>query len=234
MIPARIALALQADGWVIRSKIIWRKPNPMPESVRDRPTSAYEEIFLLTRGARYFYDADAIKNPPSEALLRQVADGYDGRSRKRYAMNGAQDASATKSRIIAKAREKIDKQRGHGRRHAGFNDRWDRLTKSEQTALGSNARNVWIDAEEDIWSIAAQPTRDAHFATFPLNLVERCLKAGCPPNGSVLDPFAGSGSTGLAARRLGMSATLIELNPDYVEIMRRRLAREAGAADVLL
>jgi hypothetical protein len=187
----------------------------MPESVRDRPTNSHEKLWLMTKSPKYFYDADAIRNPPSESFLKEVAEGYAGEATKDFASGGAQQASATKTRIIEKARERIDKQRGHSRRHAGFNDRWDAMTKEEQMALGSNARNVW--------TISPQPFRGAHFATFPLKLVTRCIKAGSPPCGRVLDPFGGSGTTGVAALRLGRSCDLIEINPDYCEIIRQRL-----------
>jgi DNA modification methylase len=215
MIPNRLAILLQEDGWYVRSEIIWHKPNPMPESVVDRPSCSHEKLWLLTKAARYFYDAAAIRNPPSEAFLRGVADGYNGEDTKEFGASGAQLASSTKSRVIAGARAKIDKQRGHGRRHAGFNDRWDNLTKAEQQALGSNARNVW--------TITTKAFKGAHFATFPPDLVERCIKAGCVVGGSVLDPFGGSGTTGMVADRLGRSATLIELNESYVEIAKQRI-----------
>lgn len=216
MIPSRVAIALQDDGWFVRSEIVWAKPNPMPESVRDRPTSAHEKIWLLTKSARYFYDGDAVRNSPSEALLRQVAEGYTGRDTKDFNAAGAQEASATKSRIIARMRDKIDKQRGRSRRHAGFNDCWDDLTKKEQQAIGSNLRNVW--------TISPQPFRGAHFATFPERLVELCILAGSRPGDCVLDPFAGSGTTGVVARRLGRRATLIEINSDYCDIAEKRIA----------
>lgn len=215
MIPNRLAIMLQDDGWYVRSEIIWHKPNPMPESVRDRPTNAHEKLWLLTRSERYHYDADAIRNPPSVTFLQEVRDGYTGQATKDFSAAGAQQASATKTRIIEKARERIDKQRGHNRRHAGFNDRWDALSKEEQQLLGSNARNVW--------TISPKPFRGAHFATFPPELVERCIKAGCPPGGIVLDPFAGSGTTGEVALKLDRRAILIEINPTYVAMIEQRL-----------
>jgi DNA modification methylase len=221
MIPNRLAIALQDDGWWVRSEIIWHKPNPMPESVTDRPTNAHEKVWLLTKSERYFYDAAAIRNPPSETFLREVAEGYDGQATKDFAASGAQQASATKSRIIAKAREKIDKQRGHSRRHASFNDRWDALSHEEQTALGSNCRNVW--------TIPPAPFRGAHFATFPPALVERCIKAGCPLGGLVLDPFGGAGTTGMVADRLGRRSLNFEINPEYVALAQARIAADRAA-----
>lgn len=215
-IPWRVAFALQADGWYLRQDIIWAKPNPMPESVRDRCTKAHEYIFMLTKSPRYFYDHEAIKNPPSEALLRQVREGYTGSDSKDFGSGGAQSASGTKARIIQNARDKIDKQRGHGRRHAGFNDRWDTMTRAEQRALGSNKRSVW--------TVSPKPFKEAHFATYPPELIEPCILAGCPEGGTVLDPFFGAGTTGLVAEQHGRNWIGCELNPDYVEIAERRIA----------
>jgi DNA modification methylase len=255
-VPWRVAFALQADGWYLRQELIWAKPNPMPESVRDRCTRAHEQIFMLAksgkptiwrasdtgewshspdlserlsaptdekaeatkprwRGFDYFYDGDAIKNPPSEDLLKQVAEGYNGSDTKDFAAGKAQSASGTKSRIIENARKKIDKQRGHNRRHAGFNERWDALSKSEQAALGSNKRSVW--------TVAPKPFKEAHFATYPPDLIEPCILAGCPVGGTVLDPFFGAGTTGLVAQSNNRKWIGIELNPAYAEIARRRL-----------
>lgn len=215
-IPWMVAFALRADGWYLRQDIIWHKPNPMPESVRDRCTKAHEYIFMLSKSSRYFYDADAIKNPPSDALLKQVAEGYNGSDSKDFAAGGAQSASGTKTRIIESARAKIDKQRGHSRRHAGFNDRWDALSKLEQQSLGSNKRSVW--------TVAPAPFRGAHFATFPPALIEPCILAGSKPGDTVLDPFGGSGTTGMVAKQHGRHSVLVELNPEYLELALERTA----------
>ena len=221
-IPWRVAFALQADGWYLRQDIIWHKPNPMPESVRDRCTKAHEYVFMLSKSARYYYDAAAIKNPPSEALLKQVAEGYNGTSTKAFGDGGAQDASSTKSRIIENARAKVDKQRGHGRRHEGFNARWDKMTREEQMSLGSNKRSVW--------TVATKPFKGAHFATFPPDLIEPCVLAGCPVGGTVLDPFGGAGTTGVVAQRHGRDAILCELNPEYAAMAEARIAADAKKA----
>lgn len=219
-IPWRVAFALQADGWYLRQDIIWHKPNPMPESVRDRCTKAHEYIFMLSKRPRYYYDADAIKNPPSEALLAQIQQGYAGTDSKDYGRGGAQSASGTKSRIIENARKKMDKQRGHSRRHAGFNDRWDAMTKAEQAALGSNKRSVW--------TITTKPFNGAHFATFPPDLIEPCILAGCPEGGTVLDPFGGSGTTAGVAMKHGRNAILCELNPEYAALVPARIEAICG------
>lgn len=214
MIPARVALALQADGWWLRSDIIWAKMNPMPESVTDRPTCAHEHVFLLTKRASYFYNADAIREPLAVSSVVRLAQNVAQQTGSYRANGGA------KINGPMKAVARTDKQRGHSRRHAGFNDRWDSTTKSEQSANGANARNVW--------TIATEPFPEAHFATFPPALAERCIRAGTRPRDAVLDPFGGAGTTGLAADRLQRNAILIELNPDYVRLARSRIDADRG------
>ena len=179
MIPNRLAIALQDDGWWVRSEIIWAKPNPMPESVTDRPTSAHEKIWLLTKCERYAYDAGAIAEIAEFPGVR-VATPY----------TAASVGSTSTTAYNGNKRE----------------------TK--------NARNVW--------TVATQPFRGSHFATMPADLAERCIKAGCPAGGSVLDPFGGAGTTGLVADRLGRNATLIELNPEYFDMAKRRIESDAG------
>jgi DNA modification methylase len=210
-IPWMVAFALRADGWYLRSDIIWAKPNPMPESVRDRPTRAHEYVFLLSKKARYWYDADAIREPAKFPLRTPDANGST--------ITGGAHSRHTLGENLPERERRTDKQRGHGRRHDGFNDRWDAMTKEEQQAMGANKRSVW--------TIATQPTKEAHFATFPEALVRPCILAGSPEGGHVLDPFAGSGTVGVVAQRAGRSATLIELSPEYVAIMERRLAQRA-------
>ncbi len=213
-IPWLVAFALRADGWYLRSDIIWHKPNPMPESVTDRPTKSHEYIFLMSKSAKYHYDHEAIKDPTSPDLIKQIEDGYNGNATKDYAAGLAQDPSATKGRIIDGYRKRIDKQRGHSRRHDGFNDRWDGLSKAEQAMCGRNKQSVW--------TVATQRYAESHFATFPEDLIKPCILAGCPVGGTVLDPFGGSGTTGQVALELGRKAILIELNPEYVELIERR------------
>ncbi len=269
MMPARVALALRSDGWWLRSEIVWHKPNPMPESVTDRPTSAHEKVFLLTKSAKYFYDAEAVRKPVQVLETRGFRPGVYG---------GAPPGNPRMT----------DKQRRHSRRHAGFNGRWDEMSKAEQQSRGANLRNVW--------TISTFGYPEAHFATFPPALVEPCIKAGtsqkgcCAACGSplerlaersyrnpgnrttngprsverrdetagfnrrleavhsslgwqpscacvcdagdpvpavVLDPFAGAGTVGLVADRLGRNAILIELNLEYAEMARRRIQADA-------
>jgi DNA modification methylase len=210
-VPWRVAFALQADGWYLRQDIIWSKPNPMPESVQDRCTKAHEYIFMLSKARTYFYDAAAISEPQKEVSI----------ARADRANTGTHAPGQPAHRCIAGPRErKTDKQRGHSRRHAGFNDRWDQMEKAEQCSGSRNKRSVW--------TVAPAGFAEAHFATFPPALIEPCILAGCPKGGMVLDPFGGAGTTGLVADRFGRDATLIELNSEYAEMARRRIIGDAG------
>lgn len=213
-IPWLTAFALRSDGWYLRSEIIWAKPNPMPESVRDRPTRSHEQLFQFSKSQHYYYDYEAIKEQPSPELIQQIEQGYNGQALKDYLGASVQDASATKSRIIQGYRNRIDKQRGHGRRHAGFNDKWDALTPAEQALCGRNKR--------DVWTVAPANYKEAHFATFPPKLIQPCILAGCPSGGTVLDPFGGSGTTALVAIENNRKAILIELNPAYTKLALER------------
>lgn len=207
-IPWRVAFALQADGWYLRSDIIWSKPNPMPESVQDRPTRAHEYLFLLTKSGRYTYDAAAIREPYAASTLIEFEKAYEGQATKAYVAAGVQNPSAIKRRIT-------DKQRGHGRRHAGFNDRWDEMPKAEQQQHGANKRSVW--------TVATMPYAGAHFATMPEKLVEPCILAGCPLGGLVLDPFVGSGTVVSVAERLGRRGIGVDLS--YQDLAKERTAQ---------
>jgi DNA modification methylase len=184
-IPWMVAFALRADGWFLRSDIIWHKPNPMPESVRDRPTSAHEHVFLLSNRGAYFYDAEAIAEPAEESSLSRLA----------------QDIAA---------------QVGSARANGGAK------TNGTMKAVGGATRNA-----RNVWAIATRPYSGAHFATMPPDLAERCIKAGSRPGDTVLDPFGGAGTTGLVADRLGRSAILCELNPEYARLARERIAGDA-------
>lgn len=182
MIPHRLAIALQADGWWVRADIVWSKSNPMPESIRDRPAKAHEYVFLLTKSPRYYFDAEAIREDRTQD---EDAKGFRGGS---YV--GGEP----------------------GPRQVVGNTHRDSETR--------NARSVW--------EFATAPFPEAHFATFPPELAERCIKAGCPEGGVVLDCFGGAGTTGLVADRLRRSAILIELNPAYAELARKRIEKDAG------
>lgn len=205
-IPWRVAFALQDDGWYLRSDIIWAKPNPMPESMTDRPTKSHEYIFLLAKSATYHYDHEAIKEP---------AIYFDDDRKGRASDNHKSAPTGERNGIRA------DKQRGHSRRHAGFNDRWDAMSKEEQCGAMRNKR--------DVWTVSPAQFSGAHFATFPPELIKPCILAGCPKGGTVLDPFSGSGTALQVARDNGCAGIGIELNPAYIDLAARRL--EQGVLD---
>lgn len=211
-VPWLVAFALRIDGWYLRQDIIWSKPNPMPESVQDRCTKSHEYLFMLSKSARYHYDIDAIKEPMSLSSVTRLAQDVENQI--------GSDRVPGKTNGPMKAVGKADKQRGHGRRHAGFTERWDAMERAEQCSGMRNRRSVW--------TVATQPFSDAHFATFPPELIEPCIKAGCPVGGVVLDPFGGAGTTGMVADRLGRDAILIELNPEYAAMAERRIHGDAG------
>lgn len=211
-IPWRVAFALQADGWYLRSDVIWSKPNPMPESVTDRPTRAHEYIFLLSKGRSYYYDAEAIKEPATMALA--YPDGNAS------TITGGNHSRHTLGEAIPAKERRSDKQRGHSRRHAGFNDRWDAMGRTEQCSGMRNKRSVW--------EIATKPFPDAHFATFPPDLIKPCILAGAEAGAVVIDPFGGSGTTGKVAIELGRKAILIEPKAEYIEMIKRRCETTIG------
>lgn len=192
MVPNRIAIALQEWGWWVRSEIIWYKPNPMPESIMDRPTSSHEKIWLLSKSQRYFYDNKAVRET---ALTNDI--------RRPYAP-GQIDA------------------RGNGHDRGGGQLR--KIGQPKEQAFTEDVANEPLSRNlRNVWEIATRAFPDAHFATFPPELAERCIKAGCPVNETVLDPFGGSGTTGLVADRLERDAILIEINPEYAAMAKRRI-----------
>lgn len=188
-IPWRVAFALQDAGWYLRSDIIWAKPNPMPESVTDRPTRAHEYVFLLTKSKRYHYDAAAVAERAVQSTTGTAA------SFKR--------ATSTRGAVAP----------GKPAEH-----RADR----EPVNYDGETRNA-----RTIWSVATRPYAGAHFATMPPALAERCIRAGCPEGGTVLDPFGGAGTTALVAARLGRDAVLCELNPAYAALAAERVRADA-------
>lgn len=210
-VPWMVAFALRDDGWYLRSEIIWHKPNALPERVKDRPTNAHEKIFLFSKSQRYFYDHEAV---------REAAVG---------AHSGA---AGTFKRTNSKRNQMIPGQSAGTHRPDRPDSRYDGSLR--------NRRNVWsMDEHEyeqflrwkaanggqqtDLWAINTKPFKGAHFATFPPDLIEPCIKAGSPADGIVLDPFSGSGTAALVANRLGRNAILLEVNPDYANMARDRL-----------
>jgi DNA modification methylase len=252
MVPNRLAIALQEAGWWVRSEIIWAKPNPMPESIKDRPATSHEKIFLLSKASRYFYDALAVRQDAAEASVSRWAQNIDEQEGSKRANGGTKSNGSMKA--VGGPRTKQDAAAASagavgsssGRRMAGFNARWDAKEKvrASETAPrhaghinhtgieatprgeGRSLRN-YERAPLEAWIIGTAPFSEAHFATFPPELAERCIKAGCPAGGHVLDPFGGAGTTGMVADRLQRDATLIELNPEYAALAERRLFNDS-------
>jgi DNA modification methylase len=177
LMPARLAIALCKQGWILRAEVIWDKGAGRPESVQDRPTRSHEIVYLLSKSRSYRYNGHAIKEPlasPPHAPRNRPRDGAIRRETEADVLRVRGDAD------------------------------------------GRNARSVW--------RIPISPYPGALPATFPAELVRRCLKASCPPGGRVLDPFGGAGTTALVAIELGLQATSIDLNPAYTKEARARIA----------
>lgn len=237
MAPHRLAIALQDDGWWVRAGVVWHKSNPMPSSVVDRPTPAHEFVFLLSKAPRYFYDAQAIAEPSSwQPDNSKMPDGWDtgpgghgsfhreGREKGKTTRRSAACVEAARPPGTAPQTDMTRQWRAgknettDDRRKNGFNGRWDEAEVAGTLPAMRNAR--------DVWTIATEPFPDAHYATFPTALAERCVKAGCPAGGLVLDPFGGSGTVGLVADRLGRDAILIDLDPANKGMAEQRIARD--------
>jgi len=176
-IPWMLAFALRKNGWYLRQDIIWAKPNPMPESVRDRCTKSHEYIFMLTKSEKYYYDHNAIREPRTSVGSNHQFGG------KKY------------------------------------NDPDNPIYGSIQSVYESDGKRN----KRDVWSITTQPFKDAHFAVMPEALVEPCILAGSKVDDLILDPFAGSGTVGVVAKKHNRKFIGIELNPDYAKIANDRI-----------
>ena len=199
-IPWRVAFALQADGWYLRQDIIWHKPNPMPESVRDRCTKAHEYLFLMSKSEQYYFDHEAMREEAVGKTLHDLTGpGYKAPGQAPNTGN----RKALRTDIESRHSSQI---------------------KGGQSLMAEpdGKRN-----RRSVWTIATQPFSEAHFATMAPGLAATCIQAGCPTGGTVLDPFGGAGTTGVVADGLQRQAVLIELNAEYIEIARRRIAADA-------
>ena len=189
-IPWRVALALQDDQWILRSDIIWYKPNAMPSSVTDRPTTDHEYLFMFARSPQYYYDADAIREPHIT---------FTAKSRMRGGRNHFGKVGGT---------PEAGKNAGNSNLHDG---RWDQAFNPK----GRNKRTVW--------EIPLSKFREAHFAVYPEKLVETCVLASTREQDFVLDPFAGSGTTGVVASKLSRKFVGVELVSEYQQMAQKRI-----------
>lgn len=203
-IPWMVAFALRDDGWYLRSEIIWHKPNPMPESVKDRPTKSHEQIFLLSKSEKYYYDYESIM---------ELATGYDGR--KDTVFKGSEKYKDTGQTFAKNGHERWKYKNLQADGQQPNTMHLNRLEGQEYLSPVRNKRSVW--------TIATKPYKEAHFATYPEELILPCILAGCPVGGTVLDPFNGAGTTGLVALKNDRNYIGIELNPKYIELTRKRL-----------
>lgn len=198
-IPWRVAFALQDDGWYLRQENVWEKPNPMPESVTDRPTCAHEKVFLLSKSERYFYDYEAVKEPATYSIPNSPHSISSP-----YGQGYTRRASGNKER-------KRGADRGRPESHLGGYIPW------KDDGKGRNLRNVW--------TIPTRPFSGAHFAVFPPDLAEICIKAGSRKGDTVLDPFIGAGTAGLVAQNLERRWVGIELSADNCELIKGRIPK---------
>ncbi len=174
-IPWLFAFAMRKDGWYLRQDIIWHKPNPMPESVKDRCTKSHEYIFLFSKNKKYFYDNEAIKEPAKDWGTRDRTNG-------KYHNTGTGLAP-----------------------HSGLSKSYDRKNK------------------RSVWSVTNKPYREAHFATYPPDLIEPCIKAGSEVGDTIIDPFMGSGTSAMVAKSLGRYYLGCELHEDYGNLIQKRI-----------
>lgn len=211
-VPYRVALALQADGWWWRAPIVWEKPNAMPDSTEGRVAISHEYIWHMTKARRYYHDAKAIAEPLSERCLErpellQFSDDrpdIGGTFRSNGRRGAVRKGSGNKARHYGGGPgERPDNHRGSG-------------IPWSPTSGTRNKRSVW--------TVAIEPRTEKHFATYPQALVEPCVLAGSRPGDLILDPFCGSGTTGVVALRHGRRFLGLELNRAYVDMARRKIA----------
>lgn len=212
-IPWMVAFALRSSGWYLRQDIIWNKPNPMPESVTDRCTKSHEYIFLMSKSARYYFDQDSIKTPfKDESVLRllQNIENQNGSSRVPNKLNGNMKA-------VGKVYDKT--MSVGGSKINGHNGNYTKDGKLIENGMAN---------KKSVWTVTTKPFKDAHFATFPEDLIVDCIKAGCPEGGIVLDPFMGAGTTAVVAKKLNRNYIGFELNESYIKIANDRLYNQIG------
>lgn len=218
-IPWMAAFALRGAGWFLRQDIIWHKLNPMPESVVDRCTKAHEYIFLMSKSGKYYYDQAAIMQPLAASTLSDGRftnpDYMPPRPDRGYAGGPPQAGGGHLKRKSGNKRRKTGAERGCPEIMA--------VTRVPACPWEGNTAN-----KRSVWTVSGQPFVGAHFATFPPALIVDCIKAGCPENGTVLDPFMGAGTTAVVARKLNRNFIGFELNPDYIKIAEKRLRAELG------
>ena len=220
-IPWMLGFSLRNAGWYLRQDIIWAKPNPMPESVTDRCTKSHEYIFLFSKSQKYYFDHEAIQEPAISAddLKRRIKNGVEewktDKAKDTYAVSGT---GRSRTELYSKKKKTKNCQ------YDGQEPNTMHLRREE----GLPDEKYYVRNKRDVWNVGFKPCKEAHFATFPPELIKPCILAGCRRGGVVLDPFMGSGTTALVAKGLGRDYVGIELNPEYKAIAERRLFDKFG------
>lgn len=214
MIPARCAIALQEDGWYLRDEIVWYKTSPMPESVTDRTSKAHEMIYLLTKNKDYYYNAEAIKVPFSPETLPRMKRGVSENNKYVQGAPGQTAPTMNQPRLNSKYSGQATKDYDS----AGAQNPSDVKRRVEESILNGDG----MANKKSVWTVSTAQFPGHHFATYPPDLIKPCILAGSRPGDTILDPFAGSGTTGYVANGLGRNAILIELNHEYLPMIRER------------
>ena len=212
-IPWMLAFALRSQGWYLRQDIIWQKPNPMPESVTDRCTKSHEYIFLMSKSQKYYFDYEAIQEPCADQSRTNYACG-----------NRTNGINKDRNDNDFGERSKNWKPRTKNCQYDGQKPNSFHLSREN----GEPDKEYYVRNKRDVWSVNVKPCSEAHFATYPFELIKPCILAGCPENGIVLDPFMGSGTTAIVARSLNRNYLGVELNPEYIKIAHKRLEKHLG------
>lgn len=225
MMPARMALALQEDGWYLRSDIIWVKPNAMPESCKDRPTKSHEHIFLFSKSEHYYYDYKSILQPVAESTLsdKRLADESYKTTRPERGFPG--NPSQGSGLLVRKSKGNSKTFRGG----SYTNDKsFNNGENVERESYGNSLNESMLRNKRDVWNVATHPFAGAHFATFPPKLIEPCILAGASIGAMVLDPFFGAGTTGLVCNRLQRNCIGIDINAEYIKMAESRIRSDSS------
>lgn len=236
-IPWMLAFSLRNAGWYLRQDIIWHKPNPMPESVKDRCTKSHEYIFLMSKSKKYYFDNDSILEPCSDQTREnyQCGSRSNGINKDRNDNDGGERSKSWKPKKMPKfdGNKYGDNDDKHFQTYS--DKEWKPRTKNCQydgqtpntmhirRELGEKDEEYIVRNKRDVWSVNVKPDSVAHFATYPEELIIPCILAGCPSGGVVLDPFMGSGTTARVARRLNRHFVGFELNPEYCKIIEKKI-----------
>ena len=212
-VPWMLAFSLRSQGWYLRQDIIWQKPNPMPESVTDRCTKSHEYIFLMSKSQKYYFDYEAIQEPCADQSRTNYACG-----------NRTNGINKDRNDNDFGERSKNWKPRTKNCQYDGQKPNSFHLSREN----GEPDKEYYVRNKRDVWSVNVKPCSEAHFATYPFELIKPCILAGCPENGIVLDPFMGSGTTAIVARSLNRNYLGVELNPEYIKIAHKRLEKHLG------